>query len=237
MTFIYETNKEQPERVVCLHVPSTQQTIIIEDIKIEQIEPVTLITDTSESGIVTVTSNSIEQITKVETTVTQVVETITQQFTDIKVENIESVSTTSFTGAQDYVFIVETESGATEQIEATYVKETGVTTVTNVQVMGEAEVIVQPVPLPVVVIEPEAPQTIEIVQVIQETTEVTQTLGQNIKVVDVIEQTSNIGSTFELTVTNEQQSEFIVVAEKEITTGEIRIVETRPIKNLSLIHI
>lgn len=48
------------------------------------------------------------------------------------------------------MFIVKNDNGATEQIEVTIITATGVATITNVQFLGDSEVMVQPVPLPIV---------------------------------------------------------------------------------------
>jgi hypothetical protein len=78
------------------------------------------------------------------------VTTITTQFSEIKVENIQSVSVTTLTGASEFVFIAETTTGVTEQISVTVIKETGVSIVTNVEIIGEVEITIRPVPLPII---------------------------------------------------------------------------------------
>lgn len=236
VTMVFEVRK-QKERVVTIYNPNLENpTTIIEDIKIEDISPVSVTTSTNSAGQTVVISNSVQEIRKVTAQVDTAITTISQTYGEVNIGDIESVETSQLTGSTDFTFVIRTQSGMTQQISASVISSTGTVVITDSQVLPVNNTVIKPVPLPIVTIGPETPIATEIVEVIGGNEEFSNQIGQNIQVVSITSQTSSIGNAYQVVVTSESSNEFTVIIEQDALTQEFIIVDSRPATQVEIVE-
>lgn len=79
-----------------------------------------------------------------------VIQTITQNYSEVKIQNIESIETTQYTGSTEFTFIAQTTTGFTQQITASVITATGTVVIIDAQILPVNNTVIRPVPLPII---------------------------------------------------------------------------------------
>ena len=128
------------------------------------------------------------------------------------------------TGSTDFNFVVDT-NGVQEQISATIMVETGNVIVTDAQIMPIDDVVIMPVPLPIVSVDPQEPVVTDIVSVINTQSPI---VSGNVQVISVNNQPNAIGNTYTVTVQNDEGNEYIATVEQGTVDQQLIVVDVRP---------